>query len=130
MDKIRLLIVDDEAEVAEILSLRLSRRGFDTSAVFSGQECLDFLNKQTVDIVMLDVKMPGIGGLEVLDAITLEHPSIAVIMLSGHVDPEAAMDGISRGAFCYELKPIDIDTICNKIEDAVRQKALEKQLKP
>lgn len=125
MEKISVLIVDDESDVGEILSLRLERRGMQAHYASSGPAALEFLAEHKVDVVLLDVKMPGMDGLEVLTRIAGKYPGVAVIMLSGHADPDSAMDGIARGAFCYELKPVDIDTICNKIEDAVRQKALE-----
>ncbi len=125
MEKISVLIVDDEIDVGEILSLRLERRGMSASYAPSGPEGLEFLAHHKVDVVLLDVKMPGMDGMEVLTRIAEQYPGVAVIMLSGHVDPDAAMDGIALGAFCYELKPVDIDTICHRIEDAVRQKALE-----
>lgn len=126
--KIRVLIVDDEPDVGEILSLRLERRGMQASYVPGGVEGLEFLEHNNVDVVLLDVKMPGMDGMEVLAKVAEKHPGLAVIILSGHVDPDSAMDGISLGAFCYELKPVDIDIICNRIEDAVRQKSLESEV--
>ncbi len=126
MDGTRILIVDDEADAGEILSLRLARRGFAPCCADSGEKALELLAQNPVDVVLLDVKMPGMGGLEVLRHITADYPDVAVIMLSGHADMEAAAQGLQGGAFSYQLKPVDLETILNKVEDAIKQKKLER----
>ena len=124
MEGIRILIVDDEAEAGEILGLRLKRRGFIPAYMPGGREALDYLAKETPDVVILDVKMPGMDGLETLQHIRKDYPSLPVIILSGHADMQDAAKGMELGAFFYLLKPVNIEDLCHKIEDAHRQLAL------
>ncbi len=125
MTQTRILIVDDEAEAGEILTLRLKRRGMLPVWTPSGEAALSHVREHPVDVVLLDMKMPGMDGIEVLRHLRRDHPDITVIMLSGHADMQTAATGLELGAFSYQLKPVDLDDLCHKIEDACRQKALE-----
>ena len=127
MQNLRILIVDDEHEAGEILSLRLRRRGMKPSYASSGEDALVMMQEQPADIVLLDIKMPGMDGLEVLRRIRAGYPGTSVIILSGHADMDAAAEGLELGAFVYLLKPVNLDDLCHKIEDARRQKELEKR---
>jgi DNA-binding NtrC family response regulator len=80
-----------------------------------------------VDVVVLDVKMPGMDGLEVLKAIKKDHPLIEVIMLTGHASVEAAIEGMELGAFDYLMKPMDIDELLYKVQDAHKKKTLHEE---
>ncbi len=120
MSAVRILLVDDEEEFLRTLAKRLDRRGLDVQAVSNGLSALESLETRPVDVVVLDVKMPDMDGLEVLEVIRRKHPGTAVIMLTGHADVEAAVQGLSHGAFDYLMKPISIDELVYKIEDASR----------
>lgn len=124
MEGIRILIVDDEADAGEILSLRLGRRGFKPVFVASGEAALAHLEKEAVDVVILDIKMPGMDGFETLKRIRAVHSDLPVIILSGHADMQDAARGMELGAFFYLLKPTNLEELCHKIEDAYRQQAL------
>jgi len=120
------LLVDDEAPFLETLSKRIAKRELKVSKALSGQEALDTLQTgdgaSNFDVVILDVKMPGMDGLETLAAIKLKHPNLEVIMLTGHATVESAIEGMKAGAFDYLMKPCDIDLLLAKIDRAVAKK--------
>jgi len=90
---------------------------------FSGQEALDVLAENTlIDVAVLDVKMPGMDGIETLKAIKKDYPLVEVIMLTGHATVESAIDGMKMGAFDYLMKPCDIDQLITKINEAKTKK--------
>jgi len=122
----RVLLVDDELDFRETLAKRLTRRGIETSHVGSAAEALAWL-KQTdqIDAVVMDVKMPGMDGIEALKHIAAAHPGVAVLMLSGHAHVETAMKGLELGAFDYLMKPVDIEELVFKLQDACEHKALK-----
>ena len=119
------LLVDDEASFVETLAKRIAKRRLKVSKALSGQEALDTLEKggaSTVDVVILDVKMPGMDGLETLTEIKHKHPNVEVIMLTGHATVESAIEGMKAGAFDYLMKPCDMDLLMAKIDKAVQKK--------
>ena len=117
------LLVDDESEFVETFSERLSMRNLDIFKAFSGEEALQVLAKhQDVEVVILDVKMPGMDGIETLAEIKKNSPLREVIMLSGHADVESAIDGMKQGAFDYLMKPCDMDQIIAKVTEAAAKK--------
>ncbi len=120
------LLVDDEAPFLETLSKRIAKRELKVASALSGQEALDTLKARdgasNFDVVILDVKMPGMDGLETLAAIKLKHPNLEVIMLTGHATVESAIEGMKAGAFDYLMKPCDIDLLLAKIDRAVVKK--------
>lgn len=124
MNGTRILIVDDETEAGDILSLRLKRRGAEPTYVSSGREALARLAAHGADMLLLDIKMPDMDGLEVLAIVKKEYPPLPVIILSGHADMESAARGMELGAFFYMLKPVNLDNLCDKIEDALSVAAL------
>ena len=118
MSNIKTLIVDDEKEYVDVLSERLAIRGIEVEGVTSGEDALSFLETRSVDVIVLDVMMPGLGGIETLVEIKKRHAHVAVIMLSGHADVETAIKGMELGAFDYLVKPVSFDELLYKIEDA------------
>lgn len=125
MNNTVILLVDDEAPFVDAMSRRLTKRGNKVLASYSGQEALEKLRKDresNIDVVILDVKMPGMNGLETLVAIKREHPLMEVIMLTGHATVESAIEGMKLGAFDYLMKPCEIDVLDRKISEAADRK--------
>ena len=117
------LLVDDEVSFVETFSERLELRDFETSKVFSGEEALQVLERNNnIEVVILDVKMPGMDGIETLTEIKRKNPLVEVMMLSGHADVASAIEGMKHGAFDYLMKPVDMDQIIAKITEAVSKK--------
>ncbi|NLI82832.1 MAG: response regulator [Deltaproteobacteria bacterium] len=127
VDAFSVLLVDDEVEFLDTLLKRLRKRNLNVSGVHSGEQALAFLQAQPVDVVVLDVKMPGMDGLETLRAIKKSFPLIEVIMLTGHANMEVAIEGMELGAFDYLMKPMDIDELLYKLQDAYKKKALHER---
>jgi len=105
------LVVDDEHDFVETLVKRLERRGLRVTGVGSGQEALLMLGKERFDVVILDVMMPGMDGIETLREIKLGWPGTQVILLSGHGGEEMGMRGMAYGAYAYLLKPVSLKIV-------------------
>ncbi|KAB1442901.1 response regulator [Pseudodesulfovibrio senegalensis] len=130
MQPVNLLMVDDEQDFLRTMEKRLSRRGMNVATASSGAEALDRLEQFSADVVVLDVKMPGMDGIETLKAIRQKHPLTEVIMLTGHASMNVAVEGMQLGAFHYLMKPAEINELVFKIEDAHKRKMLrEKQVR-
>ena len=125
MDTLRVLLVDDEAEVLETLLKRIKKRNVEVQGVHSGEEAIAFLDSQGVDVVVLDVRMPGIDGIQTLRTLKRQHPLTEVIMLTGHASLEVAIEGMELGAFDYMMKPVDIDELLYKIQDAFKKRVIQ-----
>ncbi len=118
METIRLLLVDDEDGFRQTIAKRLAKRGLVPDQAADGDECLSILEKKSMDVVVLDVKMPGMSGIEVLRNITDKYPKIEVILLTGHATASDGVEGIKSGAFDYLMKPIELEHLFNKILQA------------
>ena len=125
METIRLLLVDDEDDFRRTVAKRLMKRGIDVKQAASGEECLEILKNDPVDVVVLDVKMPGMDGIETLHRIKKNHPEIEVIMLTGHATTQDGVDGIKTGAFDYLSKPIELEHLLGKIRQAHEKRVRE-----
>ncbi|MFH1137593.1 MAG: response regulator [Pseudomonadota bacterium] len=119
------LLVDDEVAFVDTMIRRLDKRGFSVIPAYSGEEALQKLGGSggsSVEVVVLDVKMPGMGGEEALIEIRKKHPLVEVIMLTGHATVDSAIEGMKRGAFDYLMKPSDMDVLVAKIKSAADKK--------
>jgi two-component system OmpR family response regulator len=118
MSPLRILIVDDEAELVTALKERLTLRGFQADGVTTGADALRFLENNPCDVVLLDVKMPGLGGLEVIERIKTRWITLEVILLTGHGSAQGVEEGMALGAFDYLMKPVKIDELVSVLEAA------------
>ena len=123
MKDAKLLLVDDEKGFLDTLTKRLKKRELKVRAVYSGEDALVELKKNSaIEVVVLDVKMPGMDGIETLVEIKQRFPLMEVIMLTGHATVETAIDGMKLGAFDYLMKPCDIDALISKVKEAIEKK--------
>lgn len=118
--KIRVLLVDDEADFLEITTKRLTRRGYDVETATSCVKAIKVLDAGGIDIVVLDVMMPEIDGIECLRKIKSWSPESAVILLTGHASVHTGVSSLMSGADDYCLKPVEIEELVDKIEIAFR----------
>jgi DNA-binding NtrC family response regulator len=122
--KTNVLLVDDEEKFLNVLSQRLGTRGIDADTATSGEEALTKISKKNVDVIILDVMMPGIGGIETLKRIRKENPEVQIIMLTGQGTVEKAVKAMKEGAIDFLEKPADIEKLLEKIEKASQKKSL------
>jgi len=121
--KIRVLLVDDEEEFVQTLSERLALRDYDVTASTSGDDALEKIKHYNYDVVILDVAMPGIDGIDALREIKKIKPLTEVIMLTGHGTVETAINGMKLGAFDFLMKPCNTEDLDSKIKKAQARKA-------
>lgn len=125
MDSIKVLLVDDERDFLAPLVKRLTRRSMDVRAAHSGEEALELLESDPAEVVVLDVKMPGMDGVRTLREIRNRHPLAEVILFTGHADLSTAVQGMEIGAFDYLMKPVGIDELVYKIQDAHQRRLIQ-----
>ena len=116
-----ILLVDDEVEFISTLAERLEIRGIAARVVYDGEAALKAVAENEPQVMVLDVMMPGIKGLDVLQRVKEEHPRVQVILLTGHANMEVALEGMTQGAFDYLLKPVAINDLIFKIQDAAKK---------
>ena len=120
MAPLRVLLIDDEEELVVTLAERMMLRGIEVEGVTSGADAIGRVQLVKFDVVVLDMKMPGIGGLEVMKRIRREQPGIKFILMTGRGSLEEGEEGMQEGAFAYLLKPINIEDLMKKMMEAVR----------
>ncbi|SKA70918.1 Response regulator receiver domain-containing protein [Paucidesulfovibrio gracilis DSM 16080] len=130
MSKVKVLVVDDEQDFVKLFVKRFLMRNLDVRGVNSGQEALEYLRSNDIDVVVLDVKMPGMDGLETLQEIKKRHPHVEVIMLTGHGSVKSGIQGISLGAYDYVLKPFKIEDLLGRILKAYERSRLNRGRQP
>ena len=123
----RILIVDDEPRMAESIAVALRRRGHDCVVAGSGSEALARYSEQAADVVITDLKMPGMGGLELLEKLAEVAPTIPVIVLTAHGDVPSAVDAMQRGAFHFLTKPFDNDELRSLVLRALELSQLKRE---
>lgn len=126
---IQLLLVDDEEGYVNVLANRLGRRGMEVTKAFSGTEALQAVRNRDFDVVVLDLKMEDMDGIEVLRIFKQMDPAMEVIMLTGHGSQAAARDGLAYGAYDYLTKPCELEELADKIREAYahRKKRIERK---
>ena len=122
MEKIKILLVDDEEDFVKTISQRMKRRGQESDIALNGEQALSRIEQEVPDVVLLDLKMPGIDGMEVLRRIKKAYPEVQVIIMTGHGSEKIETEARTLGAFEYLQKPTKIDTIMNKIKLAFKEK--------
>jgi DNA-binding NtrC family response regulator len=125
VNDLNVLFVDDEEDFLETLLKRMKKRDVKVKGVESGEKALELLDMEPVDVIVLDVRMPGMDGIQTLREIKKRYPLVEVIMLTGHASLEVAIEGMELGAFDYLMKPVDIDELLYKIQDAYKKKLIQ-----
>lgn len=124
-EKFAILLVDDKEEFISALSNRLLLHGMEVHTATKGEDALVMLQEKTADVVVLDVVMPGMGGLETLRRIKETYPHIQVILLTGHASTKEGIEGMRLGAFDYLMKPVDIEELIAKMKASIKAIAKE-----
>ena len=126
----RLLLVDDEERFLKTTKSLLNKRNCSVFTATDGIRAMQILGAEQIDVIVLDIKMPGIDGVEVLRRIKAKYPMIEVIMLTGHSTTESAVQGLKTGAFDYLIKPCNVTILLEKVKEAHDKKlAMEAKVK-
>ncbi len=118
MDPINILLVDDEEEYVATLSERIQMRGFNSRVAPDGEQALRMIRENTYDVMVLDLRMPGIDGMAVLKAVKKMHPEVQVVMITGHGSDLDKQNALDNGAFAYMEKPVELETLIGHIKKA------------
>ncbi len=120
MSEVKILLVDDEEEFVNTLSERIKMRELAPSIAYNGEEALRIVKDEIPDVVVLDLRMPGIDGLEVLERLKKNYPKVQVIVLTGHGSEEDERISKKLGAYDYLQKPVSIDKLVGTIWQAYK----------
>ncbi|AOY58634.1 MULTISPECIES: response regulator [Desulfococcus] len=130
MEQMKMMLVDDEERFLTTTQKLLNKKGYDVQIASSGQEALEILERKIIHVVILDVKMPGMDGIETLKQIKSRFPLVEVIMLTGHATVESAVDGLKSGATDYLMKPTGLEELIRKAEEAFEKwKRMEEKIR-
>ena len=121
MPKSRILVVDDEVAIRESLRMTLEYEGYECILASTGQEALSLVERETPDLVLLDVKMPGMDGIDVLERLRAMNEALPVIVVSGHGTISTAVEATKKGAFDFIEKPFDEARLLASIRHAVEK---------
>jgi two-component system, OmpR family, response regulator len=126
-ENFNILIVDDEEDFRVTLVKRLQKRNQQVFGAESGQKALTLMEAMVFDVVVLDVKMPGMDGIETIREMKKKNPLTEVILLTGHASMESGIEGMKLGAFDYLMKPVNIDELLEKIRQAYERKRVQEE---
>ena len=129
MQEIQMLLVDDEDDFRTTLANRLKLRKIDVTDAASGNEAIELVKQRSFDVAVIDVKMPGIDGIETLKQVKKIQPDMEIVMLTGHASIESGMEAMKLGAYDYVMKPCDIDELLIKAGDAYQHRLLKEKEK-
>jgi len=127
MQKTRVLVIDDEPDFLETIVKRLVKRKMDAKGVGSGEDALGLIENESFDVAILDMRMPGMDGIETLKELKRKSPLTEVIMLTGHASVESGMQGMQFGAFDYMIKPADFEELVEKVNQAGERRRLHEE---
>ncbi len=119
MSDLKVLLVDDESEFVSTLAERLYLRGIHAKTANDGEGAIRAVTEERPDLVVLDIKMPGLSGIEVLKEIKKIESQLPIILLTGHGSTKEGMEGMKYGAYDYLMKPVDINELIQKIQEAI-----------
>jgi DNA-binding NtrC family response regulator len=125
-NKIKLLMVDDEVKFLESISKRLALKNFDVTTAVSGKEAIESAEKGFFDVAVVDFQMPGMDGVQVLNALKERHKYLEIIMLTGHATVDSAVECTKLGAFKYLEKPYDFENLVEAIQEAYEARLKKK----
>jgi DNA-binding NtrC family response regulator len=125
-NRIRLLVVDDEVKFLDAIARRLELRDFDVTKATNGPEAIEAAKHKQFDIALLDLKMPGMNGREVLEILKKQHKYLEVIILTGHGSLDSAVECTKLGAFSYLPKPYELDELIKVLRDAYEHRLRRK----
>jgi DNA-binding NtrC family response regulator len=126
MNGIKLLIVDDEIKFLDSIAQRLEMRDFDVTKATNGTDALEIARSQKFDLALLDLKMPGMDGRQVLEILKKEHKFLEVIILTGHGSLDSAVECTRLGAFDYLPKPYELEKLLDKLQKAYEARLQKK----
>ena len=127
VEEFHVLVVDDEDDFRETLVNRLKKRNLRVSGAESGEKALDLMDQRDFDVVVLDVKMPGLDGIETLREMKRKKPLTEAVLLTGHASVESGIEGMKLGAFDYVMKPVNIDELLEKMRQAYERKVIQEE---
>ena len=119
MSNYSVIIVDDEEELVTTIAERLELRGFKTQTATDGETALNLIKANPPQVVVLDVMMPGLSGIDILKQMNALKMNIPVILLTGYGSNEQGAEGLKQGAFDYLMKPCDLNVLIDKIQEAI-----------
>ncbi len=127
MARERILVVDDEPRIVELCKRVLNTAGFETKGVLDGKEAIELAKEETFDLILVDINMPGISGLDVVEYIRKIDPEIAAVIITGHGNINTAIDSLKSGAQGFVMKPFSLNELVTSVEEAIQKNNLVKE---